>query len=203
MRWPWRRRRADVGKFVAPPRPPDATLEELVEDGLLIATSAARMSVKNEVILRAVRDRADYRPEGAREVAREELRRLAVESRTDAKRIDDERAAAEDRPGKAAHQSDFRAGDIQHLARRSASLNALADQLIRLSADDEHLDELVDAARRQAWDEVGFSIAERTAVAWAPAARLSKSERERRTELVLDDLKELRRELKKRPREDA
>ncbi len=190
MRWR-RRRRADVGTFEAPPAAPPATLEELVDDGLLIAESAARMTVKNEVILRALRDRADYRPEGARELAREELRRLAVESRADARRIEDARVRAEARPGKAAHQSDYRAGDIEHLERRSEALEALAERLIRLSVDDEHLDELVELARRQAWEEVGASLAERTAQAWSLADRLSPRERERRMDLVADDLRAL------------
>jgi hypothetical protein len=195
MRWR-RRRRADVGTFEAPaPRTP-ATLDELVDDGLLIAESAARMTVKNELILRAVRDRADYRPERSREVAREELRRLAVETRADARRVEEARAGAEDRPGKAAHQDDYRAGDVKHLDRRSEALGALADKLIRLSADDAYLDELVDDARRAAWDEVGGTIAERTEQAWSPrtAWRMSTAERQKRTDLVLDDLRELARE---------
>ncbi|GAA2075890.1 hypothetical protein GCM10009840_07500 [Pseudolysinimonas kribbensis] len=192
MRW-WRRRRADVGTFKAPAPLPPATLDDLVADGLLIAESAARMTVKNEVILRAVRDRADYRPEFARAIAREELRRLAVESRADARRLDEERARAEDRTGKASHQADYREGDVGHLTRRSEALVALADRLIRLSADDAHLDALVDEARRQAWDEVGDSIAERTATAWSLGSRLSAAERARRVALVVDDLRELRR----------
>jgi len=193
MRWR-RRRRADVGTFKAPERLPPATLDELVEDGLLIAESAARMTVKNEVILRALRDHADYRAERAREVAREELRRLAVESRADARRIEEEREAAEDRPGKAVHQSDYRVGDIQHLTRRSEASTALADRLIRLSADDEHLDELVEQARRRAWDEVGASIAERTAQEWSLSPRITARERETRMAQVADDLRQLARE---------
>jgi histone H3/H4 len=190
MRWR-RRRRADVGTFRAPEAVTPATLEELVDDGLLIAESAARMTVKNEVILRALRDRADYRPEGARELAREELRRLAVESRADARRLDDERERAEDRPGKASHQSDYRAGDTEHLGRRSAALEALAERLIRLSADDEHLDEMVEVARRQAWEEVGASLAERTEQEWSLRDRLTTPERQRRMGLVADDLRAL------------
>ncbi|MFW8745969.1 hypothetical protein, partial [Mesorhizobium japonicum] len=75
-------------------------------------------------------------------------------------------------------------------------LAALADRLIRLSADDSYLDGLVDEARRQAWDEVGGSIAERTEQAWSPRTtrRISAAERERRTSLVLDDLEDLARE---------
>jgi len=190
MRWR-RRRRADVGTFKAPEAQPPATLDELVDDGLLIAESAARMTVKNEVILRALRERADYRPEGARELAREELRRLAVEARADARRIEDERDRAEDRPGKASHQSDYRAGDIQHLSRRSEALEALAQRLIRLSADDAHLDDMVEVARRQAWEEVGASLAERTEQAWSLRDRLTTPERQRRMGLVADDLKAL------------
>lgn len=192
MRWR-RRRRADVGTFQAPEPRPLATREELVDDGLLIAESAARMTVKNEVIVRAVRDRADYRPERAREVAREELRRLAVESRADARRVDDERDRAEDRPGKASHQADYRSGDSEHLRRRGEALSALADRLIRLSAADGYLDALVEEARRQAWDEIGSSIAERTAAAWSRRDRISEAERARRMSLVVDDLRALRR----------
>lgn len=176
---------------MAPERPSPATLDELVADGLLIAESAVRMSVKNEVILRALRDRADYRAERAREVAREELRRLAVESRGDARRLEEERERASVRPGKAAHQSDYRKADIEHLRRRGEAATALADRLIRASADDEHLDELVEAARRRAWDEVGASIAERTAQEWTLAPRLSARERERRMAQVAEDLREL------------
>ncbi|MGN6327076.1 hypothetical protein [Pseudolysinimonas sp.] len=193
MRWR-RRRRADVGTFRAPEPAPPATLEDLVDDGLLIAESAARMTVKNEVILRALRDRADYRPEGARELAREELRRLAVEARLDARRLEEERDRAEDRPGKASHQSDYRAGDIEHLDRRIEASAALAERLIRLSADDDHLDGMVEVARRQAWEEVGASLAERTEQAWTLRDRLTTPERQRRMGLIGDDLKALAKE---------
>jgi hypothetical protein len=190
MRW-WRRRRAHVGKFVPPAPVPPATLEELVDDGLLIAQAAARMAVKNDVIVRAVRDRADYRPELAREVARDELRRLAVESRLDATRLDGTLEVAADRPGRSSHQSDYREGDVSHLSRRRDALRALADRLARLSADDAFLDELVDAARRQGWEEVGASIVDRTATAWAPSSRLPRATRDARMALVAEDLERL------------
>jgi hypothetical protein len=190
MRW-WRRRRADVGTFEPPAPVPPATLEELVDDGLLIARAAARMAVKNDVIVRAVRDRADYRPELAREVARDELRRLAVESRLDAARVAETLEVAAERPGRSSHQSDYRTGDVEPLRRRRDALRALADRLARLSADEAFLDELVDSARRQGWEEIGESIVDRTATAWAPASRLPRATRDARMALVVEDLERL------------
>ena len=153
-----RRGRVDVGTYEAPQPVAPPPVEEIAEEGVLIAASAVRMAVKNRQIVRALRDRADYSEKNAVAAAREVFRALAREKREDVERLDDIIEAARDRPGRALHQTDYRKADAELLERREQVSDILADRLDDLAEDDEYLLGVVDAARNAAWDEIGASI---------------------------------------------
>jgi hypothetical protein len=153
-----RRGRVDVGTYVAPEPIEPLPVEEIAEEGLLIATSAVRMAVKNRQIVRALRDRADYNEKVAVKAAREVFRALAREKREDVERLDEIIEVARDRPGRALHQTDYRKGDADRLERREQVSDILADRLDDMAEDDAALLDVVNAAREAAWDEIGSSI---------------------------------------------
>jgi hypothetical protein len=153
-----RRGRVDVGRYEAPEPTDPLPVEEIAEEGVLIAASAVRMAVKNRQIVRALRDRADYSEKAAVAAAREVFRALAREKREDVERLDDIIEHTRDRPGRATHQADYREADADNLDRREQVSDILADRLEELAADDDYLLGVVDAARNAAWDEIGASI---------------------------------------------
>jgi hypothetical protein len=153
-----RRGRVDVGRYEAPEPTEPLPVEEIAEEGVLIAASAVRMAVKNRQIVRALRDRADYSEKAAISAAREVFRALAREKREDVERLDDIIEHTRDRPGRALHQTDYRKADAELLERREQVSDILADRLDDLADDDGYLLEVVDAARNAAWDEIGASI---------------------------------------------
>ena len=148
----------DVGTYVAPEPTVPPPVEEIAEEGVLIAASAVRMTVKNRQIVRALRDRADYSEKAAMAAAREVFRALAREKREDVERLDDIIDRTRDRPGRALHQTDYRKADAELLERREQVSDILADRLDELAEDDDFVRQTVDAARNSAWDEIGSSI---------------------------------------------
>ncbi|MEO8261774.1 MAG: hypothetical protein ABI566_04320 [Pseudolysinimonas sp.] len=153
-----RRGRVDVGKYEAPEPVEPPPVEDVAEEGVLIAASAVRMSVKNRQIVRALRDRADYSEKAAMAATREVFRALAREKREDVERLDDIIDRTRDRPGRAQHQTDYRKADAELLERREQVSDILADRLDTLAEDDDYVRGIVDAARNSAWDEIGASI---------------------------------------------
>jgi hypothetical protein len=153
-----RRGRVDVGTYEAPEPIEPPPVEEIAEEGVMIAASAVRMAVKNRQIVRALRDRADYSEKNAIAAAREVFRALAREKRDEVERLDEIIERVRDRPGRALHQTDYRKGDSDRLERREQVSDILADRLDELAEDDEYLKGIVDAALESAWDEIGASI---------------------------------------------
>jgi hypothetical protein len=153
-----RRGRVDVGTYEPPEPTEPLPVEEIAEEGVLIAASAVRMAVKNRQIVRALRDRDDYSEKAAIKAAREVFRALAREKRDEVARLDDIIEYARDRPGRALHQTDYRRGDAERLERREQVSDILADRLDELAEDEEYLRGIVVAARDAAWEEIGASI---------------------------------------------
>lgn len=153
-----RRGRVDVGTYEAPEPIAPPPVEEIAEEGVLIAASAVRMAVKNRQIVRALRDRDDYSEKAAIKAAREVFRTLAREKRDEVARLDDIIEYSRDRPGRALHQTDYRKGDAELLERREQVSDILADRLDDLAEDEGYLRGIVVAARDAAWDEIGASI---------------------------------------------
>ena len=137
--------RMKVGKFKPPPEREPASLERLVEEGLLIADSALRMTLKNAIIVAALRDR--------RALDRDALHALAVERLGEL--AEGERAAAgRDRL------------EIGSGARRREQVrHALAERLAALAADSERIAAVVERSRASAWEEISGPLADRASAA--------------------------------------
>jgi len=191
MRWYQRRRRINLGRYVAPAPRPEPALDDLVEEGVLIAAAGVRLAVKNLVVLTSLRDRLDYSEARYREGVHEELLNLAHEKRVDAARIGAQRARAGEREGRPTHASDFRSVDVDALARREEVSRALSLRLEELSNDPAFVLDLVRTARADAWREIGASIEAVAARRAAPPDPAYARERDQRLFDLLGDLADL------------
>src|SRR5690606_23078251 len=109
---------------------------DLVADALLVARAGVRQRVKNVVILRTLRDGADFELEWYTDAVRTELEALAVENETAAEQLVRDAAYAQGRHFRAATARDYVDRDVPKLRRRRRVHLALAARL-RALADDE------------------------------------------------------------------
>lgn len=154
----FRRRRVNLGTFVAPEARPEASLDELVDEGVLIAAAGVRLAVKNLMILKSLRDGLDYDHERYVAAVREELVNLADEKDGDANRVADVRERAMRRAGRPEHHSDYRNIDTATLERREQVSRLLAVRLRERGADDAWAQGIVGDARAAALDEIAASV---------------------------------------------
>ncbi|MEQ1736085.1 MAG: hypothetical protein ABL886_06765 [Rhodoglobus sp.] len=192
MRWIRRRRRFSLGRYVGPLDVHHATIDEMVDDGVLIAASATRMAIKNVVVLKALRDRVDYSIERMTTAVRQELNNLASEKEFDAARQASESLRASARDGDSLNHSDYRQADTLALERRSEVSRRLAARLRELAEDEEFVGALVERSHAAAWQEIAASITSRAALSsGAPHDGNYDSERGDRLLALLGDLNDL------------
>jgi len=152
------RRSIDLGHFVAPERLPESAIDDLVEEGELLAAVAVRLAVKNRIILGSLRDELDYDEERYVSAVADELIALADERDADADRIAADRADAGNRSGRAEHFHDYREADASTLERREEYSRRLADRLRTLAGDDGFARDTATKAHEAAWDEIAASV---------------------------------------------
>lgn len=132
---------------------------EMVADATLVALSAARQGVKNQILVRALRDSADFDHEWYADAARGELRTLADEAAQEAERLRQVREKVRNRRGVARAADDYRAGDRRRLKRRARVLDELAERLHDHANDDDVIERILADARVRALDEITAATA--------------------------------------------
>jgi hypothetical protein len=133
-------------------------VEGAVADGLLIARSAASISVANRIIIRALREQKTFDRDETRQAVRDELGRLTREQRELAARMVETRAQALKSRGRSKHQFDYRVDDNSALVAREAIYSTIATRLDALAGDAAYVDEIVTASRDRAWNDIGSTI---------------------------------------------
>ena len=169
---------------------PDAESEVVAraaDEGVLIARAASVVAVANRIIVRALRADEPFDLARTRMIAQHELYRIAEEQMLDAERMEEARDVALRTEGKGTHQFDYRRGDAESLALRAAIYSRVAEQLIRLSADDAYVESVVDAARERAWSDVGSAVITRLGEKVAVDADYER-DRAKRMRLLAADL---------------
>lgn len=136
-----------------------ASLDDMVSESMMLARFAARMALKNQIIIGVLTGSRDYDPEHYRETAREVLDELVDESGESARLAWEEREAAEGRTAVSQHQHDYTADDAMNLQRREDVHSSVASQLQALRDDDEFLDGFIERARDDAWTDISLAIA--------------------------------------------
>ncbi|WP_309713831.1 hypothetical protein [Pseudolysinimonas sp.] len=162
---------------------PRSRTSDVVADAVLLATGAVRSTVKNLLIVRALRDRADFDEPWWHSAVAREFELLAVENEADATRLEGVRTAAKKKQGRALHPADFRARDAPVLKRRMRILRKIATRLRELATDEDAVRALVEEARQNALHEI-------TTARHDPSPRAARDPEERAAGLALlaDDL---------------
>lgn len=135
-------------------------VKRIVDEGLLIALSAVRMAVKNDIIVGALGEHFDYDPAKYAVNARRELTGLIRQNEEDARRVGRLRRALTVAGWSSSLTEDQR-GDISRLALRRRVHKKLATALAAVAGDDEHVACLVEDAQRAASNEINDAVSAR------------------------------------------
>lgn len=127
MRW-FRRRRPKFKPFdrAALPEVQPPSVEEMIDEGVMLAESAGRMTLRNRFVVEALRGEERYDDDRAAAAAREVLYELVQQADATAELSAEDRETAAKREGKAKHQHDYRRADTGNLRRREKVYTSVA-----------------------------------------------------------------------------
>lgn len=132
---------------------------DMAADAALVARAAVRQTVKNHLIVRALRDREDFDATWFASAVRHEFEQLALQNSAEAARLDSVIARTRRKRGSATHPLDYRAEDRQRLELRRLVLLELARELRSLARDEDVALQIVTEARQQALKEISAAAA--------------------------------------------
>ena len=155
----WRKRRIlkpynDAAVVV----PPQATVEQSVSEGMMIAEYAVRLRLKNAIAVDAVVSPRAYDARTYLAQASAAFQELADQSQEASDRLTEELARTAGRSGRAEHVHDYRRGDEANVRHRLMVATEAASALREKIGEEDYLLDLIEQARRDAWDEVSASL---------------------------------------------
>ncbi len=180
--------------------------KEAIAEGLSIATAAARLAVRNRILVNTIARGGQFDGEVFAELARETLRSLADEQDQAAERVTHQRKRAWGRFSDSSGTHDYRDRDTRNLRRRAKQSRGVAKELRALADDPERVKVLVGDARIAAWGDVEANLSQRldvegmTADADPEYAQMRKA---RMDALRMVDLARLASQAKRRAKERA
>ncbi|MCY1718344.1 MULTISPECIES: asparagine synthase [Microbacterium] len=180
--------------------------KEAIAEGLSIATAAARLAVRNRILVDTIARGGQFDGEVFAELARETLRSLADEQDQAAERVTHQRKRAWGRFSDSSGTHDYRDRDTRNLRRRAKQSRGVAKELRALADDPERVKVLVGDARIAAWGDVEANLSQRldvegmTADADPEYAQMRKA---RMDALRMVDLARLASQAKRRAKERA
>lgn len=173
-----------------PPGGPDAAeVENSADEGLLIVCAGFRMTMKNLIIVRALRDGEPWNEDELLAALHLEVDGLIEERERDVEFLEKTIKRAKRRSGRAGWHDDYRQQDVPTLELRRAADRRMIERLQELAEDDEYLRGQLALARDAALDDVmsaKFAAQPRVVV-----DEEYRRDRGRRVELVKRDLDRL------------
>ena len=163
MRWFRRRGGVDLGTYEAPEpvEPPDA--HRIAEDGVLIAESVLRMTLRNRIIVDALRDRKDLDRQFLIAMASAEFESLADNEWATAERLKLRRHGIRvDDPW--SEDSELITERRREGQRRESVHRAMSKAFADRAVESELLSAMVERARVEAWDEIAPVLVDRAVV---------------------------------------
>lgn len=183
-----------------------APVEDIIEQGMLVADVAVRMSVKNEIIMNALKRKVDYDEQQIIDMVRESIIELADERERDAKHIGTMRAEIRRTGHSFWSDSEYGDSDNRTLRHRQLVYEGVAHQLRERAADDEYVTVTAERARTAAWHEIGDSLKERAShpyYAGGASPEYQAARQDRIDAFIARDLTELVRQHAGKPSEGA
>ncbi len=137
---------------------------DAVAEGLQIAGAAARLTVKNEILVDTIAHGADFDADDVAAAAREVLRHLAKEQEDAARTVDRQRKRASRRSSDPMDTHDYRDRDVRNLKRRREQYLGVAAGLRDWADNPEQVRDLVETSRLAAWSDVEGNLDRRLRV---------------------------------------
>jgi hypothetical protein len=178
------------------------SIERSVDEGVLIASAAVAMEVKNVIIVDAIRHGSAFDPANVLAAVRNELLSLAEENEASANRVQQLSVDVQTARGPLDNSEGYQVDDHPTLTKRGVIHVLLAAELERLSEDPAFVAELAERARVQAWAEVGAAIESRLLVSLPSATDPDyENDKDARIRALLDiNFRALEKQAKRRNR---
>lgn len=138
-----------------------APVEDIVEQGLLVADVAVRMTVKNAIIMNALKENASYDEAQIIGMVSDSLNELAVERERDARHIERVRNEIKANGHSSWRETEYGNHDSRTLRHRQEVYEVVAQELRKRTEDTEYLAATAERSRKLAWEEIGDSLKER------------------------------------------
>ncbi|MFK4761187.1 asparagine synthase [Microbacterium sp. ZW T5_45] len=137
---------------------------DAIAEGVAIATSAARLAVKNHILVGTIAEDGVFDMEKYQADAREALKAMAEESEQAEKNLAALRKRARGRHSDPSGTHDYRDRDVRNLRRRARQSHGVAAKLRAMMEDPEELRVIVEEAREAAWSDVRHNLDRRLRV---------------------------------------
>lgn len=137
---------------------------DAIAEGVAIATAAARLTVKNQILVGTIAQDGVFDVEQYIQDARAALLDMADESAQAAENVTRLRKRARGRYSDPHGTHDYRDRDVRNLRRRARQSAGVADRLKAMAEDRDQLARLVEDAREAAWADVRGNLDRRLVV---------------------------------------
>jgi len=137
---------------------------DAIAEGVAIATAAARLAVKNHILVGTLARGGVFDADEYLDDAREALLAMAKESADAAEMVTQLRKRARGRHSDPSGTHDYRDRDVRNLRRRARQSSGVATRLTAMTEDPEQLRAIVESAREAAWGDVRSNLDRRLQV---------------------------------------
>lgn len=137
---------------------------DAIAEGVAIATAAARLVVKNHILIGTIAENGAFETDRYIADTREALRAMAEESEEAAANVTALRKRARGRHSDPSGTHDYRDRDVRNLRRRAKQSAGVAASLREVMENPEKLGVIVEEAREAAWADVRHNLDRRLRV---------------------------------------
>ncbi|MEV7610024.1 asparagine synthase [Microbacterium sp. NPDC089320] len=137
---------------------------DAIAEGVAIATAAARLAVKNHILIGTIAENGVFDTDKYVADAREALRAMAEESEEVERNLTELRKRARGRHSDPSGTHDYRDRDVRNLRRRAKQSHGVATKLRDMMQDEAALRVIVEEAREGAWADVRHNLDRRLRV---------------------------------------
>ena len=137
---------------------------EAIAEGVAIATAAARLAVRNHILIGTIAEDGVFDMDKYVADAREALRAMAEESEAAETNLTALRKRARGRHSDPSGTHDYRDRDVRNLRRRAKQSHGVATKLRAMMEDQDALRAMVEEAREGAWADVRHNLDRRLRV---------------------------------------